>query len=127
MHKNIGKKSQFPERAQWTPPGREISDTEKLYLQGPSAQVTFLRKATVKDPNTGRVDEYSAAESQSKHFRISCYYVTISHSTQAQSPQFEWILSLFEHRFVRKTYQWAVIEECCGPIQDRVKIMECVD
>lgn len=57
------KKSSFPERAQWTPPGRELSDEEKEFLQGPSAQVTFLKKATIKDHITGRLVEYTAVES----------------------------------------------------------------
>ena len=42
------KKSSFPERAQWTPPGRELSDEEKEFLQGPSAQVTFLKKLQLR-------------------------------------------------------------------------------
>ena len=112
------KKSSFPERAQWTPPGRELSDEEKEFLQGPSAQVTFLKKATIKDHITGRLVEYTAVESsQNKLSRTCCYHVAVT--DKVNPPQFGRILSLFEHRFVGKTYQWAIVEEYTEAVQDQ--------
>jgi len=54
------KKAKFPKRAQWTPAGRELNEEEKLFLQGPSAQVAFLKRGTIKDHYTGRAVEYAA-------------------------------------------------------------------
>lgn len=97
MHHRVNvyrKKAKFPKRAYWTPPGRELNEEKKLFLQGLSAQVAFLKMATIKDCCTGRVVEYAAvSESQCKHSRICCCYVTLTNKAQS-SPHFGQIVSL---------------------------------
>ena len=79
--------------------------------------MTFLKKATIKDHMTGRLVEYTAVESlQNELSRICCYYVAVT--DKVNPPQFGRILSLFEHQFVSKRYQWAIVEEYSEAIQD---------
>lgn len=121
MHNRVNiyrKKAKFPKRAYWTPPGRELNEEKKLFLQGLSAQVAFLKMATIKDCCTGRVVEYAAvSESQCKHSRICCCYVTLTNKAQSSSTL--WSDSVFEHQFVAKMYQWAIVEEYTDPVKIR--------
>ena len=72
----------------------------------------------IQDPVTGRVFDYTAVDSGSKHSQIRCYYVFVNSTKALSSPQIGRILSLFEHQFGKKTYMWAIVEIYSEPSQD---------
>ena len=56
--------SLFPSRPTWSPPGREITVLEKMYLQGPENLVKFYNRMEVCQNKTGRWIVYTTAESE---------------------------------------------------------------
>ncbi len=105
-------KSNFPDKAHWHPPGRQLTSDERFLLVGPENKVTYHKKVAVTDPATKRVVEYSTVTERGKS-RVSCAYVRIqSRDTSCDSadPRFGSITFLFQHYFAGKHHFWAIVK-----------------
>lgn len=92
--------------ARWEPPTRSLSDTERDLIKGPTKQVIFFKKVSIRNECTGRLMEYSASDSEIDEVRTRSSYVAMLE----QNTTFARIKSLFSHSFSNTDFNWAIVE-----------------
>lgn len=112
-------KSRLPPRSQWSPPGRELTSKERDLLCGPRDTAIFLKKITVRDSDTGREITYSVCRADERVLPHVCSsYVCVKNEHNAV-PKFGRIVSLFQHNFYARIFNWAVIHEYSKPTRNK--------
>ena len=117
---NYREKSVFPNKEVWNPPGRTLNSFERELLVGPSMNVAYFKKLTVRDKITNRLIEYSCINTPivlSNVPKQSSSFVSF-HSPNQTNPQFGCVISLFRHTFAQSNYFWAIVQQFAAPAYD---------
>lgn len=63
---NSRNKSQFPDKQLWNPPGKFLTEDERILLLGPSSDIVYYRKLLLCDANTKRMIHFSSKTPEAK-------------------------------------------------------------
>ena len=74
------RQSGFPNRLEWVPKARQMTERERMLLNGPSNSIVLLKRVSVQNDKTGRIITYTSAICETSTSQASSYVALVHHN-----------------------------------------------